>query len=1047
MRRKIAAILAVVMTLSLVTPDIHAEASMKTGVTEGVQQGNTTATEGVAGTETKPTESTEKKETETTESVPGTETKPTESTEKTETETTESVPGTETKPTESTEKTETETTESTEKAEGTEKTEDTEKKETETESTESTEKKKDKLTEETETTEKKDKKGAEIESLPDDPEYLKYLEQQKTYGQMSNFFTAVHPRLGEGYTHDPKFSNHTIRHGIDVSYYQKNIDWNAVKASGVEFVFVRVGYRGYAPAGPKFSNHTIRHGIDVSYYQKNIDWNAVKASGVEFVFVRVGYRGYAPAGNMAVDPYAKQNLQGAINAGLKVGAYVFSQAVNEAEAIQEAQFALQQVNMAVDPYAKQNLQGAINAGLKVGAYVFSQAVNEAEAIQEAQFALQQVAGYNITMPIVMDFEYAYYSNGAEGRLAAAHLSRDQHTAIVNAFGATIRNAGYEPMIYANKSMLENSLNSWAIPYKIWLARYPKSAPFAAGYGGNYEFWQYTSGGYVNGIAGRVDCNFWYEPKIYTQTVKDGIYTIATALDEGMVLDIKDGSSANSANLQLLGKNAASQQDFKVTYVGDGKYTIMAMCSGKYLDAEWGGTTEGTNIVQYDGNSGDNQRWYIQDAGDGNYYIRSALSQMCMDVAGGAHNGANIHLWNYNGGLNQKFKYIQDAGDGNYYIRSALSQMCMDVAGGAHNGANIHLWNYNGGLNQKFKVKSVEYTQSVADGLYMISAEQDANLVWDVTDAAGHNSANIGIWETKNENNQKFYINHAGGNKYTISAKHSGKYVDAEWGGGHAGANIIQYDGNGADNQKWYFKDAGNGSYYIISAASGLYADIAGSVNMGNNIHLWDGNAGANQRFRLTLVSDRDTPPVVGEEFEGWHVENGKKYWYDHGTMARDKEVYDPQTDAWYWFDGDGSMATNKDVLVPTNDLRTEGKWVRYDVNGRMKKGEDYRYGGWYWFDPVTGEMIKDFVFIPEAGTEGKWVYYDEVDGKMHHGESCIDGNWYYFDEWTGKMVHGEYYRNGNWYYYDQITGIMAHGWVTLPNGTRAYYDEITGIRR
>ena len=940
MRRKIAAMLVMVMTLSLVTPNVNVNAyaaSMKTGVTESVPQGNTTATEGMSGTETKPmenvsgtetkptestekketettegvpgtemkpTESTEKKETETTESVPGTEMKPTESMEKKETETTESVPGTEMKPTESTEKKETETTESTEKAEGTEKTEDKEKKETE--STESTEKKKDKLTEETETTEKKDKKGAEIESLPDDPEYLKYLEQQKTYGQMSSFFTAVHPRLGEGYTHDPKFSNHTIRHGIDVSYYQKNIDWNAVKASGVEFVFVRVGYRGYAPAG----------------------------------------------------------------------------------------------NMAVDPYAKQNLQGAINAGLKVGAYVFSQAVNEAEAIQEAQFALQQVAGYNITMPIVMDFEYAYYSNGAEGRLAAAHLSRDQHTAIVNAFGATIRNAGYEPMIYANKSMLENSLNSWAIPYKIWLARYPKSAPFAAGYGGNYEFWQYTSGGYVNGIAGRVDCNFWYEPKIYTQTVKDGIYTIATALDEGMVLDIKNGSGANSANLQLLGKNAASQQDFKVTYVGDGKYTIMAMCSGKYLDAEWGGTTEGTNIVQYSGNSGDNQKWYIQDAGDGNYYIRSALSQMCMDVAGGAHNGANIHLWNYNGGLNQKFKF-----------------------------------------------KSVEYTQSVADGLYMISAEQDANLVWDVIDAAGHNSANVGLWEKKNENNQKFYINHAGGNKYTISAKHSGKYVDAEWGGGHAGANMIQYDGNGADNQKWYFKDAGNGSYYIISAASGLYADIAGSVNMGNNIQLWDGNAGANQRFRITLVSDRDTPPVVGEEMEGWHVENGKKYWYDDGTMARDKEVYDPKTDAWYWFDGDGGMATNKDVFVPTNDQRTEGKWVRYDVNGHMKKGEDYRYGGWYWFDPITGEMIKDFVFIPEAGTEGKWVYYDEVDGKMHHGESCIDGNWYYFDEWTGKMVHGEYYRNGNWYYYDQITGIMAHGWVTLPNGTRAYYDEITGIRR
>ncbi len=159
------------------------------------------------------------------------------------------------------------------------------------------------------------------------------------------------------------------------------------------------------------------------------------------------------------------------------------------------------------------------------------------------------------------------------------------------------------------------------------------------------------------------------------------------------------------------------------------------------------------------------------------------------------------------------------------------------------------------------------------------------------------------------------------------------------------------------------------------------------------------------------------------------------------------EVYDPLTDAWYWFDQDGTMATDKDVFIPTNAERTEGKWVRYNPEGGMVKGEDFRYGGWYWFNPITGEMIKDFAFIPEEGTEGKWVYYDKINGQMHHGESCIDGNWYYFDEWTGKMVHGEYYRDNNWYYYDDVTGIMAHGWVTLPNGERAYYDEVTGVRR
>lgn len=196
-----------------------------------------------------------------------------------------------------------------------------------------------------------------------------------------------------------------------------------------------------------------------------------------------------------------------------------------------------------------------------------------------------------------------------------------------------------------------------------------------------------------------------------------------------------------------------------------------------------------------------------------------------------------------------------------------------------------------------------------------------------------------------------------------------------------------------------------------------------------------------------VQSNGQTQPNHQVAVNGWYAENGERYWYDHGVMARDKEVYDPKTDAWYWFDQDGTMATDKDAFIPTNEERTTGKWVRYDSEGGMIKGEDFRYGGWYWFEPITGEMIKGFVFIPEEGTEGKWVYYDEINGQMHHGESCIDGNWYYFDEWTGEMAHGECYRNNEWYYYDEVTGIMAHGWVTLPDGTRAYYDEITGARR
>ena len=80
----------------------------------------------------------------------------------------------------------------------------------------------------------------------------------------------------------------------------------------------------------KFNGRTVRNGIDVSYYQGSIDWNAVKNSGIDFVFVRVGYRGYSN-GALKEDPNAAANINGALTAGLKVGVYMFSQAVNADE--------------------------------------------------------------------------------------------------------------------------------------------------------------------------------------------------------------------------------------------------------------------------------------------------------------------------------------------------------------------------------------------------------------------------------------------------------------------------------------------------------------------------------------------------------------------------------------------------------------------------------------------------------------------------------------------------------------------------------------------
>ena len=192
-------------------------------------------------------------------------------------------------------------------------------------------------------------------------------------------------------------------------------------------------------------------GIDVSKYQGNIDWGAVAASGINFAIIRVGYRGSAS------------------------GALV------------------------QDPNFKKNISGATKAGIKVGLYFFTQAVNEAEAVEEASMAMSLASGYKVTYPIFIDTESA--SNGR-----ANGLSKSARTAVVKAFCQTVRNGGYKAGVYASKSWYANQLNASALNgYCIWVAQYNSSCT----YSGKYDMWQYSSKGSVSGIKGNVDMNISY----------------------------------------------------------------------------------------------------------------------------------------------------------------------------------------------------------------------------------------------------------------------------------------------------------------------------------------------------------------------------------------------------------------------------------------------------------------------------------------------------------------------------------------------------------
>lgn len=275
-----------------------------------------------------------------------------------------------------------------------------------------------------------------------------------------------------------------------------------------------------------FDGYTIVNGIDVSEWQGEIDWQKVKAAGIDYAFIRVGYRGTS-----------KGKLD------------------EETE----------------DKYFKQNIANAVAADMKIGLYIFSQAITVEEAKEEARYILDRIGDYPISMPLVMDYEFG---GTGGGRIYKAELSKKATTNICLAFCEEIKAAGYVPMIYANPSMLNGYINPSDITekgYPIWLANYTTNTK----YEGKFDFWQYSSDGKVDGIKGRVDMNFFYtdNPNNYTfGAVPLSSATLAPVADQPYT-----GKSLKpNVTMTYEGKPLVKNVDYTLSYTDNkkiGKSTI------------------------------------------------------------------------------------------------------------------------------------------------------------------------------------------------------------------------------------------------------------------------------------------------------------------------------------------------------------------------------------------------------------------------------------------------------------------------------------------
>ena len=298
-----------------------------------------------------------------------------------------------------------------------------------------------------------------------------------------------------------------------------------------------------------------RNGIDVSKWQSgtdssgkklNIDWTNMAKENVEFALIRVGHR-------YGHDVYAGDGVTLRYKSG----------------------------DIEEDSDYKYNFENAIANGIKVGAYIYSQAITPEEAREEADYIISRVYNYKVDLPIILDYEY---ESGRSGRLAEAAFSKDEATKVCEAFAERVKELGYTPMIYANQNVWTEDLDAKRLEKvaRIWLARWTTThqesdgsgntwtvqsdmrigdEPTPATYTGVYDFWQYSSQGVgLSGIrSAYVDLDFWYD---------DG--TLSAGKDYSTIFDADYYLSKYPDMKQYEGNPAAMLQHFLTVGAAEGR---------------------------------------------------------------------------------------------------------------------------------------------------------------------------------------------------------------------------------------------------------------------------------------------------------------------------------------------------------------------------------------------------------------------------------------------------------------------------------------------
>lgn len=235
-----------------------------------------------------------------------------------------------------------------------------------------------------------------------------------------------------------------------------NMEWITPAAGVAVSDFTEDDFSTGADGLPEYTGdaYDVRLGVDVSFYQGEIDWEAVAADGVEFAMIRCGYR------------------------GSETGA------------------------MVVDEQFENNIQGALDAGLDVGVYFFSQSTGAVEAAEEANFVLDLIKDYELTMHVAFDWEPLEGSR-------AENIDRSELTASAVVFCEMVKDAGYTPAVYLYRyTGYYEYLMERLAGYELWVGALGSWPDFYY----RHYLWQFSITGQIDGIDADVDLDYQFIPR-------------------------------------------------------------------------------------------------------------------------------------------------------------------------------------------------------------------------------------------------------------------------------------------------------------------------------------------------------------------------------------------------------------------------------------------------------------------------------------------------------------------------------------------------------